>query len=119
MISNRNIINLILEIKKQVLQPYHCLIDSLFLIERFYNVKKTKKTKKTDQPCLVYILIMSTTMDVYFVLRSTCSIVVVVVCFNTYISHILLFIIIEHNYTSYSHFKMHNYTSYSHFKMHN
>ena len=58
MISNRNIINLILEIKKQVLQPYHCLIDSLFLIERFYNVKKTKKTngffdqknrtKKTD-----------------------------------------------------------------------
>ena len=43
MISNRNIINLILEIKKQVLQPYHCLIDSLFLIERFYNVKKTKK----------------------------------------------------------------------------
>ena len=44
MISNRNIINLILEIKKQVLQPYHCLIDSLFLIERFYNVKKTKKT---------------------------------------------------------------------------
>ena len=53
MISNRNIINLILEIKKQVLQPYHCLIDSLFLIERFYNVKKTKKTnvfliKKTE-----------------------------------------------------------------------
>ena len=47
MISNRNIINLILEIKKQVLQPYHCLIDSLFLIECFYNVKKTKKTKKT------------------------------------------------------------------------
>ena len=55
MISNRNIINIILEIKKQVLQPYHCLIDSLFLIERFYNVKKTKKpmvflikkTKKT------------------------------------------------------------------------
>ena len=47
MISNRNIINLILEIKKQVLQPYYCLIDSLFLIERFYNVKKTKKT---DQP---------------------------------------------------------------------
>ena len=46
MISNRNIINLILEIKKQVLQPYHCLIDSLFLIELFYNVKKTKKTKK-------------------------------------------------------------------------
>ena len=44
MISNRNIINLILKIKKQVLQPYHCLIDSLFLIERFYNVKKTKKT---------------------------------------------------------------------------
>ena len=43
MISNRNIINLIHEIKKQVLQPYHCLIDSLFLIERFYNVKKTKK----------------------------------------------------------------------------
>ena len=42
MISNRNIINLILEIKKQVLQPYHCL---KFLIERFYNVKKTKKTK--------------------------------------------------------------------------
>ena len=40
MISNRNIINLILEIKKQVLQP-HCLIDSLFLIKRFYNVKKT------------------------------------------------------------------------------
>ena len=79
MISNRNIINLILEIKKQVLQPYHCLIDSLFLIERFYNVKKTNsfynvkktngfynvkktngffdqknqknRTKKTDQPC--------------------------------------------------------------------
>ena len=54
MISNRNIINLILEIKKQVLQPYHCIIDSLFLIERFYIVKKTKKTKKnvnkTDQP---------------------------------------------------------------------
>ena len=48
MISNRNIINLILEIKKQVLQPYHCIIDSLFLIERFYNVKKT--VKKTDQP---------------------------------------------------------------------
>ena len=47
MISNRNIINLILEIKKQVLQPYHCLIDSLFLIECFYIVKKTKKTKKT------------------------------------------------------------------------
>ena len=46
MISNRNIINLILEIKKQVLQPYHCLIDSIFLIERFYNVKKTKTTKK-------------------------------------------------------------------------
>ena len=46
MISNRNIINLILEIKKQVLQHYHCLINSLFLIERFYNVKKTKKTKK-------------------------------------------------------------------------
>ena len=43
MISNRNIINLILVIKKQVLQPY-CLIDSLFLIERFYNVTKTKKT---------------------------------------------------------------------------
>ena len=41
MISNRNVINLILEIKKQVLQPYHCLNDSLFLIERFYNVKKT------------------------------------------------------------------------------
>ena len=34
MISNRNIINLILEIKKQVLQPYHCLIDYLFLIEQ-------------------------------------------------------------------------------------
>ena len=64
MISNRNIINLILEIKKQVLQPYHCLIDSLFLIERFYNVKKNQKNqikpnkpnkpkktiKKTDQP---------------------------------------------------------------------
>ena len=48
MISNRNIFNLILEIKKQVLQPYHCLIDSLFLIERFYNVKKTKKTKKNQ-----------------------------------------------------------------------
>ena len=47
MISNRNIINLILELKKKVLQPYHCLIDSLFLIERFYNVKKTKKTKKS------------------------------------------------------------------------
>ena len=47
MISNRNIINLILEIKKQVLQSYHCLIDSLFLIERFYNVKKTEP-KKTD-----------------------------------------------------------------------
>ena len=44
MISNRNIINLILEIKKQVLQPYNCLIGSLFLIERFYYVKKTKKT---------------------------------------------------------------------------
>ena len=29
MISNRNIINLILEIKKQVLQPYHCLIDTI------------------------------------------------------------------------------------------
>ena len=38
MISNTNIINLILEIKKQVLQPYRFLI----LIERFYNVKKTK-----------------------------------------------------------------------------
>ena len=52
--NNRNIIKLILEIKKQVLQTYHCIIDSLFLIERFYNVKKTKKTKKTvkktDQP---------------------------------------------------------------------
>ena len=57
MISNRNIINLILEIKKQVLQPYHCLIDSLFLIERFYNVKKTKKT---DQPCIVYNLMYLT-----------------------------------------------------------
>ena len=50
MISNRNIINLILEIKKQVLQPYHCLIDSLFLIEHFYNVKKT------DQPCIIYYI---------------------------------------------------------------
>ena len=49
MISNRNIINLILEIKKQVLQPYHCLIDSLFLIERFYNVKKIKKTSKKQK----------------------------------------------------------------------
>ena len=49
MISNRNIINLILEIKKQVLQPYNCLIDSLFLIERFYNVKKPKKPKKPNQ----------------------------------------------------------------------
>ena len=58
MISNRNIINLILEIKKQVLQPYHCLIDSLFLIERFYNVKKTKKTEpkkpiQKNRPTLV------------------------------------------------------------------
>ena len=62
MISNRNIINLILGIKKQVLQPYHCLIDSLFLIERFYNVKKTKKTKKTDSkkptnPVTMYIIL--------------------------------------------------------------
>ena len=48
MISNRNIINLILEIKKQVLQPYHYLIDSLFLIEHFYNVKKTKKKQKNQ-----------------------------------------------------------------------
>ena len=48
MISNRNIINLILEIKKQVLQPCHCLIDSLFLIEHFYNVKKTKKKQKNQ-----------------------------------------------------------------------
>ena len=33
------------------MQPYHCLIDSLFLIERFYNVKKTKKKqKKTNKP---------------------------------------------------------------------
>ena len=45
MISNRNIINLIIEIKKQVLQPYHYLIDSLFLIERFYNVKNKNKPK--------------------------------------------------------------------------
>ena len=44
MISNRNIINLIVELKKQVLQPYYCLINSLFLIECFYNVKKTKKS---------------------------------------------------------------------------
>ena len=57
MIFNRNIINLILEIKKQVFQPYHCLIDSLFLIERFYNVKKTKKTKKTDQPWYICIYV--------------------------------------------------------------
>ena len=48
MISNRNIINLILEIKKQVLQPYHCLIDSLFLIERFYNVKKNQINQKNQ-----------------------------------------------------------------------
>ena len=46
MISNRNIINLILEIKKQVLQLHHCLIDSLFLIERFILLKKPNKPKK-------------------------------------------------------------------------
>ena len=64
MISNRNIINIILEIKKQVLQPYNCLIDSLFLIERFIMLKKSNKPKKpmvflikkTDQPwCKTYI----------------------------------------------------------------
>ena len=49
MISNRNIINLILEIKKQVLQPYHCIIDSLFLIERFYNVKKNQINQKKQK----------------------------------------------------------------------
>ena len=43
MISNRNIINLILEIKKQVLQPYHCLIDSLFLLNAFIMLKNQKK----------------------------------------------------------------------------
>ena len=55
MISNRNIINLILEIKKQVLQPYHFLIDSLFLIEHFYNVKKPKKTNKPKKPMIFLI----------------------------------------------------------------
>ena len=61
MISNRNIINLILEIKKQVLQPYHCLIDSLFLIERIYNVKKTMVflINKTDQPCCIHYYIIT------------------------------------------------------------
>ena len=69
MISNRNVINLILEIKKQVLQPYHCLIDSLFLIESFYNVKKPnkpkkpmvfliKKTEPKNRPTLMYINII-------------------------------------------------------------
>ena len=55
MISNRNIINLIHEIKKQVLQPYHCLIDSLFLIERFYNFKIPKKPNKPKKPMVFLI----------------------------------------------------------------
>ena len=55
MISNRNIINLILEIKKQVLQPYHYLIDSLFLIKRFYNIKKPKKPNKPKKPMVFLI----------------------------------------------------------------
>ena len=50
MISNRNIINLILEIKKTSFAALSLSNRSLFLIERFYNVKKTKKTvKKPNQ----------------------------------------------------------------------
>ena len=69
MISNRNIINLILEIKKSF-APYHCLIDSLFLSERFYNVKKTQKNQinqkkqiQKNRPTLVDPLPHNLTMD--------------------------------------------------------
>ena len=48
MISNRkyNQFNSRNKKKSFAALSFHCLIDSLFLIERFYNVKKTKKTKK-------------------------------------------------------------------------
>ena len=56
MISNRNIINLILEIKKQVLQPYHCLIDSLFLLNAFnFNFIMLKKPNKPKKPMVFLI----------------------------------------------------------------